>query len=65
MKKKFLSTTFLILSLLMINVLIFNKYTDKSIVVAESFNGWKEEGNERYFSKIVKNLQENIKISIL
>ena len=49
MKKKFLSTTFLILSLLMINVLIFNKYTDKSIVVAESFNGWKEEGNERYF----------------
>ena len=37
MKKKFLSTTFLILSLLMINVLIFNKYTDKSIVVAESF----------------------------
>ena len=49
MKKKFLSTTFLILSLLMINVLIFNKYTDKSIVVAESFNGWKEDGNERYF----------------
>ena len=49
MKKKFLSTTFLILSLLMINVLIFNKYTDKNIVVAESFNGWKEEGNERYF----------------
>ena len=34
MKKKFLSTTFLILSLLMINVLIFNKYTNKSIDAA-------------------------------
>ena len=49
MKKKFLSRFFLVLSLLMINILVLNKYTDKGIVVAEGFDGWKEEGNEKYF----------------
>ena len=49
MKKKFLSRIFLVLSLLMLNVLVLNKYTDKGIVVAEGFNGWKEEVNEKYF----------------
>ena len=49
MKKKFLSRIFLVLSLLMLNVLVLNKYTDKAVVVAEGFNGWKEDGNEKYF----------------
>lgn len=49
MKKRVFSRSILVLSLLFANVLVVNKYSDKKIVFADEFSGWKQEGNERYF----------------
>ena len=49
MKKRVFSRSILVFSLLFANVLVVNKYSDKKIVFADEFSGWKQEGNERYF----------------
>ena len=49
MKKRVFSRSILVFSLLFANVLVINKYSDKKIVFADEFSGWKQEGNERYF----------------